>query len=298
MSYPFFGTEFTFTQPDGTTLRVRGWGDQHRAVFQTEEGYTVARDPVTGFYEYAAVSDDGEELVPTGVRPGLAAPEALGLLPEARVLRHAARAQAEVGVGMPTPRWQMRRAEHRARLSAAHESARAAPPARTTVGDYLGLCLLVDFPDVPATISRDEVDAFCNEEKYSGFGNNGSVFDYFRDVSNGKLRYRTLVAPYYTARHPRAYYTNPAVKYTTRARELIREALAHHIARGFDFSGLTADSAGYVFATNVFYAGDQQNNWSEGLWPHASRLLSPGAQRVRLPDHPHGPGARAGDVLP
>jgi hypothetical protein len=35
MSTPFSGKEFTFTQPDGTPLKVRGWGDQRHAVFET-----------------------------------------------------------------------------------------------------------------------------------------------------------------------------------------------------------------------------------------------------------------------
>ena len=54
-----------------------------------------------------------------------------------------------------------------------------------------------------------------------------------------------------------------------RARELIREALDHHLAQGFDFSALTVDGAGLVYAMNVYYSGPVVNNWSEGLWPHA-----------------------------
>ncbi|HEU0078003.1 MAG TPA: M6 family metalloprotease domain-containing protein, partial [Longimicrobiaceae bacterium] len=275
MSFPFFGKEFTFRQPDGTRLQVRGWGDQHRAVFETLDGYTVMRDPATGFYEYAMVDDDRDELRPTGLRPGMAAPEAMGIEAGARVSHDAARAQAEAGVGLPTPRWQTRREESRAKARFAAEGELPAPPSRQTVGDYVGLCLLVDFPDVRGTITRDEVEAFCNRKGHTGFGNNGSVHDYFLENSAGKLRYTTVVAPYYTAKHPRDYYTNPKVQYPVRARELILEALAHHRAQGFDFSRLTADSQGYVFATNVFYAGDVQNNWSQGLWPHASRLIKP-----------------------
>ena len=41
MSFPFFGEEFTFTQPDGGKLRVRGFGDQHHARFETLDGFTV-----------------------------------------------------------------------------------------------------------------------------------------------------------------------------------------------------------------------------------------------------------------
>lgn len=277
MSFPFFGEEFTFTQPDGTRLAVRGWGDQHNAVFETLDGYTVTRDPVTGFYQYAIVTPDETELRPMGVRPGVVDPQNLGLREGVRVSRASARAQAEVGVGLPKPRWETRR--ERAKF-AAREAMRAAnilpaPPARQTVGDYVGLCLLVQFPDVPGTLTRDEVEAFCNEQGYTGFGNRGSVYDYFLDNSIGRLRYTTIVAPYYTAQHPRSYYTNPKVTYGQRTRELIQEALAYHIAQGFDFSTLTADDEDFVFATNVFYAGNRVNNWSEGLWPHASRLINP-----------------------
>jgi hypothetical protein len=119
MSFPFLGAEFTFRQPDGTTLQVRGWGDQHRAVFETLDGYTVVRDPATGFYEYASVTDDGDEFRPTGLRPGMAVPEAAGLTAGARVNPRAARAQAMEGVGLPTPRWQRRREESRTALRTA-----------------------------------------------------------------------------------------------------------------------------------------------------------------------------------
>ena len=43
----------------------------------------------------------------------------------------------------------------------------------------------------------------------------------------------------------------------------------------FDFSGLSADNGGYIYALNVFYAGNVVNNWSEGLWPHAWSYASP-----------------------
>jgi M6 family metalloprotease-like protein len=209
----------------------------------------------------------------------MAAPESAGLTEGVRVNPSAARAQAMEGVGLPTPRWERRREESRTALRTAlrsgDENVLAAPPARQTVGTFVGLCLLIDFPDVPGTISRDEVDAFCNRQGYNGFGNNGSVYDYFFDISGGQLRYTTIVAPYYRAKNKRSYYTDPKVPYGDRTRELIREALAYHKAQKFDFRALTADSKGYVFATNVFYAGDVENNWSEGLWPHASRLQKP-----------------------
>ncbi|MFY9511512.1 MAG: M6 family metalloprotease domain-containing protein, partial [Rubrivivax sp.] len=149
-----------------------------------------------------------------------------------------------------------------------------APPTRGTVGSFVGLCLLVDFSDAPATIPRDEVERFCNQTGYRGFNNNGSVHDYFLANSIGRCSYTNVVAPYYRASKPRSFYTDRNQPYGLRARQLIVEALNHLKTSGFDFSALTPDNGGFVYASNVFYAGNVQNSWSEGLWPHASRLDS------------------------
>ena len=78
----------------------------------------------------------------------------------------------------------MQHEKSQARNSLRAADPEAAPPPGTTVGNYVGLCLLVEFPDVPHTISRQEVDHFCNQTGYTGFGNNGSVRDYFYEVSD------------------------------------------------------------------------------------------------------------------
>src|SRR4051812_26766318 len=118
MCVPFYRKEFTFTQPDGTKLQAIGSGDQRHAVFETKDGYTIVEDPVTGFYQYASRSADGENLHPTGVRPGLVQPQALGLEKGIRIKRSAARAKAMETPGMPPgrSRWEARREEAKSAL--------------------------------------------------------------------------------------------------------------------------------------------------------------------------------------
>ncbi len=134
MSIPFSGKEFTFTQPDGTALRVRGWGDQYHAVFETLNGYTVVEDPATGFYQYADVSADGDDLIPTGARPRLVNPQNLGLKPGNRVSRAAAKAKAVERPGLPrgNSRWEQRRRQFkqilRERSGRSRRSARPTSP--------------------------------------------------------------------------------------------------------------------------------------------------------------------------
>ncbi|BAM89746.1 secreted metalloprotease [Bradyrhizobium oligotrophicum S58] len=276
MSMPFANREFIFTQPDGTKLKVYGTGNQHQATFTTSSGFTVVRNPASGYFEYAR-RDVTQHPAPSGIVADAMNPLSAGIQPR---LKPPAPNQisAYVSPGLPRSpsRWQVRRDQHRLRMLAdAVNGATPAPPQRQTVGTFVGLCLLVEFDDEQAVIPQSGVDNFCNQQGYRGFGNNGSVRDYFFDVSDGKLTYTNIVAPWFKASKPRTYYTDESVQYPMRARELILEALAHHMNNGFDFSRLSADDQKFIYAINVFYAGTRVNNWSQGLWPHSFHLQAP-----------------------
>jgi M6 family metalloprotease-like protein len=281
MAIAFFGRTFTFTQPDGSKIELRGWGDQNYAIFETLDGFTVTKNPATGFYEVAQLSPDGNTLQPVADTRGRLDGAAAGVPRGLRVNPAGAQAEARrSALLMSGRRCDQRREEKRRQLRTIRALAAAggpllAPPQRQTVGEFVGLCLLIDFSDSPATIARDEVDRFCNQTGYNGFGNHGSVSEYYSDNSLGRCRYTNIVAPYYRAQHPKTYYTDPAIPQPQRALELINEALSHHRANGFDFSPLTADNQGFVYAMNVYYSGPVTNNWAEGLWPHAFHLGSP-----------------------
>jgi M6 family metalloprotease-like protein len=263
----------------GSKIQLRGWGDQFGAVFESLDGYTVVKDPKSGYFDYAEVAADRSSLVSTGVALGAADPQTLGIPRSARLPRQVAKglALAAKEADGPPPRWQVRRALRRAAHLQADQAVgpAGAPPPEPTVGTYVGLCIIIQFPDVAGTIAKGEVENFCNQVGYSGFGNNGSVRDYFFDVSGQKLTYTNVITNYYTAANNRAYYTDPAIAYGTRAKELIREALDSLVAGGFNFNPLSSDAGGFIYALNIFYAGETVNQWSEGLWPHAWNLGTP-----------------------
>lgn len=276
MSTPFQNEEFEFAQPDGSVIRVRGTGSQYKARFETLDGYAVVQDPITKFYHYAVPDARGDGVSATEMAVGAGDPAVLGLTPELKVCKSGqARGTQSLGLPRGLTRWEERRAAHRQaeRLASVSGGVLPAPPRRRTVGTYVGLTLLVDFPDRRGTIPRDEVEAFCNQAGYSGFGNRGSVRDYFYDISDGKLTFTNIVAPYYTAKHNRDYYTDPGIPYPSRAQELVHEALEHLFANGFDPAPLSVDEKGYIYAVSAFYAGRRSNAWSEGLWPHQYSLI-------------------------
>lgn len=188
------------------------------------------------------------------------------------------------GVGQPAarptdglpPRWQQRQDEQREALTRQTRGGKRAPPRRPTVGRFVGLAVPIEFPDRPATITATQIEAFCNLPGYDGFGNHGSVGDYFRDVSGGLLDYQTVVLPYFRAPEPFAHYDDPGVPWVQRAQELTELALRHHVQQGgVDLGVLTADDRQAVYAVNVLHSGPQAKTWAQGLWPHAWRLDKP-----------------------
>ncbi|HVP11312.1 MAG TPA: M6 family metalloprotease domain-containing protein [Phycisphaerae bacterium] len=253
---PVFGKVFTLPQPDGTPVEVRIWGDEFFGHTETLDGYTVVRDSKTLFFCYARLSPDGDELVSTGIPADQSLPADAGLVPHLRISSEAvhakvrtarARRQQKSGGGLRGGGW----------------------PESTTVGHVQGLTLLVDFADDPATISPAAVSDYCNQVGYTGYGNNGSVRDYYYDVSDGRLTYTNYVpAVYHRASHNKSYYTDPTVAQPIRAVELITEALTALDVSGFNFNELDSNHDGYIDAVNCLYAGPCVNNWSEGLWPH------------------------------
>ncbi len=260
IGYPMAGKVLPLHQPDGTVVEVRLWGDEFYAAAETLDGYALTPDEKSRWLCYAALSADGTALVSTGVHADQPVPKNLLGKKHIRINPAAARAKA-LAV----------RSDFERR---AYEGPLAPPSpvtaARDTIGSVQGITLIIDFSDDPGTITPGTVADYCNQPGYTGFGNNGSVRDYFYDVSGGLLTYTNYVpSAYYRAAHPKSYYTDPNVSFGTRARELIVEALAALNSSGFDFSQYDSDGDGWVDAVNCFYAGDIWNNWSEGLWPHS-----------------------------
>ncbi|KAB2927342.1 MAG: hypothetical protein F9K24_22700 [Leptonema illini] len=70
MAIFYAGEEFIYLSPDGTRIQVRGWGDQFQPTFETLDGYTVVKDPKSGYLHYAVLSPDQTALLPSGLRVG------------------------------------------------------------------------------------------------------------------------------------------------------------------------------------------------------------------------------------
>jgi hypothetical protein len=64
------------TQPDGTVIHARQWGDEWLHGWETENGYTIVRDKISGSWVYADKDAQGR-LVTTNLIPNIHSPEKL-----------------------------------------------------------------------------------------------------------------------------------------------------------------------------------------------------------------------------
>lgn len=71
-------------------------------------------------------------------------------------------------------------------------------------GEVWGLTLLVDFSDQAPAFDKEEIDAWLNQKGFNRFGCNGSVRDYYADVSNGKVDFRNEIHGFYRAKNPKS----------------------------------------------------------------------------------------------
>ncbi len=257
------GEVFSYRQPDGTKIDVRLWGDEFYHIVESLDGYTLTREEKTGAACYARVSEDGNKLISTGIRAEKPVPVSL------EGMRHLRLNKSAVLAEVATARARMD--EDKAIVMAGRGGVAALAPPNN--GNVQGITLLVDFSDQPGTISPSEINDYCNQVGYNGYGNNGSIRDYFYDVSDGNLTYTNFVpTAYYRAPQTKAYYDNSAIACCGRARSMVQNALTDLDNQGFDFSQYDSDGDGLVDAVNVFYAGTRNGPWSYGLWPHSGWL--------------------------
>jgi M6 family metalloprotease-like protein len=105
------GLESRYTQPDGTLITLKFFGDEFYARTETTDGYTVVFDPDTKTYYFAALSPDGNELVSTGEEVGKSDPAKRGIVrsikinPESRAAKAKKRYAELEAVVQQEARW-------------------------------------------------------------------------------------------------------------------------------------------------------------------------------------------------
>lgn len=248
-----------YLQPDGSTLMVQGKGTGYLHYMQTTDQYTlIAND--AGYLEYADMGPDGR-LRPTGIRahdPSDRSEDEMFFL----------RTIGPNTFDAPAIRQEKR-------LLAMDEDLRRSMMAEfPSTGTRRVLMLLIQYPDLMATHTRDEFDDFMNAPN---FNSSGSFKDFYLASSFNQLTLNTDVFGWYTAANDASYYADDNGRDV--ARELGREAIDAAEAAGVDFSPYDNDMDGNLDGIIFVHAGPGAEEGSITnlyIWSHRSRLSNDG----------------------
>ena len=245
-------------QPDGDTLRCFASGDEYYNWLHDAAGYTIVRNPRTGYFEYATLA--GGKVVPTGAIAGRANPAALGIPRNA--------------IAPPALREGLRKTA----------LARRKPGAAPTTGSVQNLVVFIRFSDQP-----EFADSVATYDWLFNFSPT-SLLAFYREASYGQL---TITSTFYPAAsagggivsyqdiHTQSYFmpydatTNPS-GYQDSARYGREDSLLLRVVSAVDSlvpESLDIDANGDGVVDNFcFIVAGGTSSWGTLLWPHYSVL--------------------------
>jgi len=249
-------------QPNGETVQLYVTGDEFHRRVHDANGFTIIKDPKTGYLVYAVLKND--ELVSSGYFVGKTDPQTVGLTPDVDI-------SAE-----------KRRQIRQRFLDATPE--KSTLRASTAIGGTLNnIVVYIRFSDDPEfTQSSSYFADFFNKDAPGA-----SMYRYFNDISHGQLSVHSTFYPIppgttvlsYQDIYPRSTFENvPEYQQATVEHALLKraiDAIGNQIPSDLN---LDFNNDGYV--DNVcFIVKGNPGAWNSLLWPHMWYLYS---QNVRI----------------
>ncbi len=246
----------TYTQRDGSTIRVLMVGDEHLHYFVTDDQVPLVQRDNNFFY----AKIEKNKLVSSNV---LAHESSLRTAFEKKNVRTVQEIEP-LREKAPT------RLQQLSRLPLVRKG--------KYTGKKKGLIILVNFSD---NSFRDDdpqkvFDEIVNKSGYKDYGGVGSVHDYFYDQSNGRFDLTFDVMGPVQLKHPLAYYGGDKNGQTdVRVSEMIVEA-CQAVNDKVDYRNYDWDNDGVVDQVVVIYAGYGQATSAkpETIWPHEFNIKS------------------------
>ena len=260
-----FGEILTFGQQNGPDVRLKVFGDEHYARYETSTA--TPSSTTSGQFCYARLAAGAFRS--TGVPASRPPPRG-----PARHLQEAAgdrRGEGAARAGRARRRGGRRPRRGRNRAHVRPEPG-AARRARAVDRRRQG----ADHPrQLPGRHQHGHARRrrrHAERRNYTHNGNICSAREYFQRVSSGKLDYTNVVVGPYTLSRNRQFYVNNL---------LVEEALQLAVADGLDLKQFDSRNENIVDALNILYAG--QTQYSGELWPHNFHInLQFGTMRTDL----------------
>lgn len=280
MAYPGL---VTHVQPDGQVFEARQYGDEAYHWLETAEGYTVERNPQTGFYEYLSVDSTGR-FKSTGLRVGRDNPAAAGLQKYTR--------ESPVVIE-----------GKRERLDNAIRQAITKQPGKfllPTNGAVPLLVILVNFEDTNPITTPQQFDRLFNATTGS------AVRAYYREVSYGAVTIQATIVGWVNIKGTHDSFNDSGA--VMNSPNMVRLAIDEVYKTGFDFSPFDTNRDRFLEAVIFIHQGEGQefsgnpmDIWSY-FWfltppyPVDAASTTPGQLRLYVRDYTVQPELQGGRI--
>jgi M6 family metalloprotease-like protein len=148
---------------------------------------------------------------------------------------------------------------------------------KQAVGNRRILIILMQFPDVKFTKEQSDFYRLFNEQNYKEDGAYGSVYDFYSDVSYGKLQLSCDVIGPYTSQHERAYYGGNERNGDDKNPEALFNEAMEYASVNTNLKRYDADNDGYIDNVHIIFAGhgEEAGASSDAIWSHEATYFTP-----------------------
>jgi len=257
-AYPYL---IQMKQPDGSSVSVYLKGDEKIHRMESEDGYSLLYDNNRTIV-YAIAGEKGD-MIPSSVS---ARNVSLRSASDQSFLKGIPKQLNYSATQINTLRsiWEISQ----------NASKPASSPLRAAVGEAHAVCALIGFPDKPLTKTKAEFNNLMNQAGYSANGAMGSVNDYYKENSYGKLNLVITVAGPYTVSKNWSYYgengsdgSDMPDRVQEFAMEAARLTFSDPTIHPADYDN---DNDGYIDAFHIIYAGYGEESGGDPncIWAH------------------------------
>ncbi len=249
---PAYPKKVTLLLQDGTEAVVQLCGDEHAHWGLTEDGYTIL--PTEHGWAYAMADSENRAIPST-------------------FLLSSKNRDNETKQFLSQQPKNLKPYLKEARQSRRANSSKAK---RSVTGNRRVLVVLVSFNDLSFQKAKTDFESLFNEENYSYDGAQGSVYDYYNEVSCGKLQLHSDILGPYKLQYGMSYYGGNAVNgYDKNPGAMFQEAL-NYAASQVNLSDYDADEDGFLDNLHIIFAGygEEAGANSNAIWSHEG-MLSP-----------------------
>jgi M6 family metalloprotease-like protein len=248
-------------QENGKSITLTVSGDEFYSRCENGDGYTMLYDAKLGCYCFAQVAEG--KFVSTGTPATSPPPTGLRkhLRESGRVITTKFRNRFRLlkPAVIPTPSGGP--AGLPLQTSAPDNGLLEGP--KLLSGKIRGITVLVEFPDVPFTHTKNEISALLNDDHYTKHGNFCSVRGYYLLMSGGQLDYSNEVFGPVKLRRKRSHY------HFTRKNNLLRDTMRALVKNKVNLKSFDSNGDKKIDAVNIVYAGSTQYVDRSWLWPHS-----------------------------